>query len=281
MTEDKKGNSQVVLRNAETDVLNLNLTDRFDDSMVILAKLVSSHKLNKVNSVEQALSMYLKTKELGIPFINGLDHIFEIGGKIGVDIHILRAKVLKAGVIYWELVDDFAPLYKYMDSTSVVAIETDDSHLPYGYEVMKGNTEDELKADRSRIKSVGKIPVFKKPNIITLDAEGKLKYIDRKTTYKFTRSINIGKEEKTLVEYGTFSLHEALDGKLHLKKDGTINVDSPWIKYQRNQLEHRPWAFGVRKIADDIVLGLYEISELYDTNKVEYTIEDGQAVTIE
>jgi len=281
MTDDKKSNSQIVLRNAETDVLNLDLNEGFDQSMQILTKLVSSHKLNKVNSPEQALSMYLKTKELGLPFINGLDHIFEIGGKIGVDIHVLRAKVLRAGVIHWKLIDDFAPLYKYIDGTSVVAIETKDSYLPDTYEVIKGNTEEELRADRKRIKSIGKVPVFKQANIIILDSQGKYRYLDRKITYLFTRSIKIGGKDKILEEIGTFSLHDAIDGGLHLRKDGSVNVDSPWIKYQRNQLEHRAWAFGVRKIADDIVLGLYEVSELYDYNKIEYTVEDGNVVSVE
>lgn len=281
--EESKSNAIVLRNNVNTvpDVLDLDIKDT-EATMKILTNLVASHKLNKVSTPTEALSMYIKTKELGIPFVNSLDHMYEIGGKLGVDVHILRALVLRAGVIHWELIDDYAPLYKYIDNTNmIVTSATSDSHLPDTCIVVKGNNNEEMKTHKDAIVSMGKVPVFKLLDKIVLDSDGKYQYINRVVKYKFTRVLVLGNETKTLVEYGTFSVRDFYEAGLHLRRDGTLNVDSPYIKYQRNQLEQRAWTLGARKIGDDILQGTYTASELFDMNKMNYKVEDGNAVLID
>lgn len=267
-----------VIKEPDFNVLQLDINGNLDKSLEVLTKLVQSKALkDKVVSVENALGLYVKTKELGLPFMAGVDHIIEINGKYALDVHAMRALVLKAGIIHWELVHDNVPLYKYIDSTkTVVARGVDDSCLPYGYEVPKGSNVQAMTEDTVRIKSIGFQPVFKVVDKIVYGANGEF-LINYVTKYKFTRTI--GKKEQ--VEYGEFSNFDAIVAGLHLKKDNTINEKSPWLIYNQNQREHRAWTFGVRKIADDILFGLMETSELYDLNKKDYTIEDGNAVLIE
>ena len=87
---------------------------------------------------------------------------------------------------------------------------------------------------------------------------------------------------KTIVEFGEFTLREAIEAGLHLKEKGTVVDDrSPWLIYTRNMNETRAWTFGCRKIADDITFGLPERTEQYDIDDINYTIVDGTAVTVD
>jgi hypothetical protein len=263
-----------------SDVLSFDLANNYGKAVEIVTNLIKSKKLGSINTPEAAIALYIKTKELGLPFITGIDHMFDVNGKTALDVHSMRALVLKAGTIHWELVHDFVPLYKYIDSTKqTVAIGTDESCLPYGYELLKGNTEDEKKEDFKRLTSIGATAVFKSVDKVPITANQSLfNYIMK---YKFTRIIKYGNTTKELVEYGEFSMLDAINAGLHLKKDNTINISSPWLVYTRTMLEHRSWTFGARKIADDILFGLLEHTEALDLAKQSYTIVDGKAEVVE
>ena len=281
MNNESKNSELAVISKFEkptTDVLNLDLTNT-KQTAEILTNLIKSKTLGKVNTVEGAIGYYVKAKELGIPFVTGIDHFFDVGGKTSLDVHVMRALVLKAGVIHWEEVYNNAPLYKYIDNTKqTIATGIDETCLPSIFAEPKGNTETELESDVKRIKGIGKIPVFKMMERVPITKD--LSVFNYATKYKFTRYIKFPNgSEKELVEYGEFSIKEAVMAGLHLKKDG-VNLDSPWIKYPRNMLEHRAWTFGARKIADDILFGMLERTEALDMEKVPYTITDGKVTVI-
>lgn len=263
-----------------SDVLSLDLNKNYAQAVEILTGLVKSKKLGKVNTTEGAMAYYIKTKELGLPFISGIEHMFDIGDKTSIDVHLMRAMVLRAGVIRWEEIYNFAPLYKYKDSTgTVVGTGVNTDNIPDIYELPKGNNTQELKEDVDRIKSIGKFPMFKSVDIIKIDTNSFFNYA---TKYKFTRQITMpDKTVHEIVEYGEFSLYEAIIAKLPYRKDGSVNWDSPWFTFTRNMLEHRGWTFGARKIADDILFGLLERTEALDMEKIPYTIEDGKVVVVE
>lgn len=273
-----------VLGDKESDVLNLDLNN-LDASMAILTKLVQGKKIG-ANTPEEALGIYVKSKELGLPFITTSDHMFMINGKTGVDIHVLRALVLKAGGIYWETVNDASPLYEYRDKTNyVVATGIDDSCLPDGYVLPAGNNSEEMKADTLRIIGIGKMPVFKKVAMLQItngDANNPALYIpNRITKHIFQRVIKmLDGKYKTISETSSFSTWDAINAGLHLKKDGTVNISSPWLTYTTTMLDHRSWTLGARKIANDYLFGLMEKTELYDVNKIEYKIEDATAEVV-
>ena len=259
------------LEKPNSDVLQLDFINNSEKSIEVLTKLVGSKKLGKVVKVEEAIAYYVKAKELGLPFISSIDHMFDVSGKTNVDVHIMRAMVLRAGVVRWEEVYNYAPLYKYIDSTNqVIATGIDDSCLPNTYEVPKGKNEEELKNDVSRIKSIGKTPIFKALDRVSVP-ELNSTVINYATKYKFVRQIKLADNKLyEITEYGEFSMAEAIYAGLAKK------VDSAWFKYTRNMLEHRAWTFGARKIADDILFGLLERTEYLDMNHIDYDIQDGR-----
>ena len=278
MKKEESGSSTELqkLTSPNIDVLNFDITNNLKGTLEVLTKLVASKALkDKVITPENALGLYVKTKELGLPFMAGIDHIIEINGKLGLDVHAMRALVLRAGTIHWEIIHDNVPLYKYIDKTgTVIARGVDDTCLPTLFEVPKGKTEQELAQDVKRIESIGKYPVF--ANMEKVFYTESHYFFNYTTRYKFTRKV----ANKELVEYGEFTNTDFVIAGLHLKRDNNVNMDSPWIKYNKNMREHRAWTFGARKIADDILFGLLETTELYDINHVDYTIEDGVAKEI-
>lgn len=261
------------------DVLNLNLSADLAGSLELLKKIVSSKRLgDKVTTVEGALSAYIKTRELGLPFISGVEGMFEIGGKSGLNVHAMRALVLRAGVIHWEEVYNFTPLYKYIDSSKqVIAKGVDETCLPDIYELLTGTTVEEQEREYKRITSIGKKIVLKDIDKVVYSDNGH-SIFNYSTKYRFTRDMPNGKQ---IVEYGEFSMAEAFAAGLHLRKDGTINLNSAWLTYTRNALEHRAWSFGARKIADDILFGMLEATELFDVEKIDYTFEGDRAKVIQ
>ena len=284
MKDEQTNKEQSMVLVQQSDVLNLDLTRDYKNGIEILMNLVKSKKLkDDINTPEAAAVYYIKSKELGVPFINALDHMFTTGGKTSLDVHLMRALVLKAGTIHWEEMYNNVPLYKYIDSTgNIIATGNDESCLPYGFAMVTGNTTEELKADVTRIRSINHEPVFKKADkidVYTLN-NSTFSMFNYATRYKFTRIMRmVDGSIKTLVEYGEFSIREAINAGLHLKKDGTVNVDSPWLIYHRNMLESRSWTFGARKIADDILLGALERTEMLDIQKSSYTLVNDTVVT--
>lgn len=277
-------NVPATIGDRNSDVLNLDLNN-LDAAMAILTKLVQGKKIG-ANTPEEALGIYVKAKELGLPFVTASDHMFMINGKTGVDIHILRALVLKAGGVHWEATSNAVPLYEYRDKTNnIVATGMNDSCLPDGYVLPRGNTSEELKADTNRIISIGKMPVFKKVSMIQItagDANNPALFVpNRITMHQFQRVIKmLDSKYKTITETSSFTTGDAINAGLHLKKDGSVNLSSPWLCYTITMLDTRSWTLGARKIANDYLFGLMEKTELYDVNKIEYKIEDATAEVV-
>ena len=280
---ENKKSEMVKFKPINADVLsNLDVVNNREAAMIIFKDMVSSGKMN-VKTPAEAMVMFLKAKELGLPFITASDHMNMVNGKAGVDIHILRAKILIAGFIYWETETDYKPLYEYRDNTNaIVEVCYNDDQLPDIYVTPKGKTGDLLKEDVARIISIGKIPVFKSIQMLNV-YDGYAKIQNRGTVIKFERQIVMPNgEQKLLIERGRFTSRDVLEAGLHLKKDGSINPYSPHLIYQQIMQEHRAWTYGARKIGSDILFGLYETKELYDMNKTTYNVtEDGTAEVVE
>lgn len=264
-----------------TDVLSLDFINNYEPSIKILTDIVASKKIKKVVTVQEAMTYYIKSKELGLPFITSIDHMFDVSGKTNMDVHAMRAMVLRAGTIKWDIIYNNVPLYKYIDSTGrVIATGVNSECLPTMYIEPVGNNESELSQDVTRIKSIGKIPVFRTMSEVAITNTTKI--FNYATKYKFTRQLVFPDNKiHELIEYGEFSIAEAIYAGLHLTKDNSINLNSPWLIYHRNMLEHRAWTFGARKIADDILFGLLERTEYLDMEKIPYDIVDGKVNVVE
>lgn len=231
-----------------------------EDFMDFLGSLVKGKKIN-ANTKEEALGIYIKSQELGLGFMSASDHMLVVNGKTGIDIHILRALLLKAGTIVWKRTESYRPLYKYIDGSN--NLYTEDT-LPSTAVIVNNKEENDAAKDK------GKLPVS------FYQTKGSLIPYDYRTSYHFKRTIKnkVNGEIFTIEETSSFSYLEAKNALLMYKSDGaTIAEHSPWIKYPKLMLDTRAFTFGARAIADDILMGCYETSELYDINHITYNVD--------
>lgn len=277
MNEEKKDLTKVENVNS----INLNAVNLFDEKQLVavenfLTKIIRSDK-SGIKSVNDGLAILLRAKDLGLPFSTCIEHIHVINGKTGVDIHILKALLLKAGVT-WKIIKDYAPLYEYTDSINVyeedklpeyaikckskkeadekIAKDDSDDHI-YVYPVkfyrdVQGNIYRDYQLDSLRfgiavnkqqimeLSKANKIAVYRIPAVP----------IDYVTEYEIYRTIN-GKE---VTARGRFTKLEAQAADLFTKD--TYN------KYARILIGHRAFTYAAREIASDIIMGVMETTEL-------------------
>lgn len=261
--------------------INLNAVNLFDEKQLVavenfLTKIIRSDK-SGIKSVNDGLAILLRAKDLGLPFSTCIEHIHVINGKTGVDIHILKALLLKAGVT-WKIIKDYSPLYEYTDSINVyeedklpeyaikckskkeadekIAKDDSDDHI-YVYPVkfyrdVQGNIYRDYQLDSLRfgiavnkqqimeLSKANKIAVYRIPAVP----------IDYVTEYEIYRTIN-GKE---VTARGRFTKLEAQAADLFTKD--TYN------KYARILISHRAFTYAAREIASDIIMGVMETTEL-------------------
>ena len=277
MNEEKKDLTKVENVNS----INLNAVNLFDEKQLVavenfLTKIIRSDK-SGIKSVNDGLAILLRAKDLGLPFSTCIEHIHVINGKTGVDIHILKALLLKAGVT-WKIIKDYAPLYEYTDSINVyeedklpeyaikckskkeadekIAKDDSDDHI-YVYPVkfyrdVQGNIYRDYQLDSLRfgvavnkqqimeLSKANKIAVYRIPAVP----------IDYVTEYEIYRTIN----SKEVTARGRFTKLEAQAADLFTKD--TYN------KYARILISHRAFTYAAREIASDIIMGVMETTEL-------------------
>ena len=263
-----KSNKASTFVSIERSILDIDILNDPDKALELM-KIMSKGALSKGKSAEALLAMYLKSRELGIGFASAADHMQVINNKTGVDIHIIKALLLKAGSsIWWEKLKDYEPRYKYTDGSNV--------WIKFG------------KADPDEFLPVECMYVYDKETKNKCEADGKIAVwkddiapFDWITTYKFEREILLPytKNVKILIEVSSFSWREAIVAKLPLDKTNQFNPDSNWQKYRKLMLDHRAFTFGARAIGSDLLMGVYETKELLDMNKISYTIDaEGQVI---
>lgn len=265
-----------------------------------LTKIMRSEK-GGIKSVNDGLAVLMRAQDLGLPFSSCLEHIHVINGKTGIDIHIVKSLLLKAGVT-WRCIKDYTPLYEYTDGFSVfidnafpdyvvrcksakeASEKTDnnkDNDLVYVYPVkyyqdFNGNVYKDYqlntkqfvivvnKAQANEAIKSQRIPVYRIPN----------KPVDYIVEYEFKRTV--GKEPMTSI--GHFSYSEAVQADM-FEKD-------TYKKYPRILISHRAFTLGARDIASDVLMGVMETTELKIVEGKELSdkdiasIEDAEVIDI-
>lgn len=273
---NKKHEVSVVNSNS---INNINFLDakQVAAAEVVLAKLMRSKK-SGIERVEDGLAVLMRAQDLNLPFSTCLEHIHVINGKTGIDIHVVKALLLKAGCT-WECIRDYQPLYEYTDGINVyidnsfpdyvvkcisqkeaeekVAASGDNVDNVYVYPVkwyqdFNGNLYKDYQLNTNKfgiainkqqanvIANNGKIPVYRVAN----------KPVDYITEYKLTRFIN-GKE---ITAIGKFTYSDAIQADM-FEKD-------TYKKYPRILIGHRAFTLAARDIASDILMGVMETTEL-------------------
>lgn len=271
---------------------SINKINLFDEKQALAAEAFMNRIMRSekggIKSASEGIAVLMRAQDLNLPFSTCLEHIHVINGKTGVDVHIIKALLLRAGCT-WECTKDYQPLYEYTDGINVFndnafpdyAIRCnskadadskangDDEHL-YLYPVkfykdFNGNIykEYQLNSNFAFVRNAAqakeatvnkKIPIYRIPAIP----------VDFITEYKFTRTIN-GKE---LISYGKFTYSEALAADL-------FNKDT-YKKFARILISHRAFTYGARDIASDVLFGVMETTELKITTNTPINEEEIQ-----
>lgn len=243
-----------------------------------------------IKTVEEGLAIMMRAQDLSLPFSTCIEHVHVINGKTGVDIHVVKALLLRAGCT-WKPLKDYQPLYEYTDGINVYIdgsfpdyverctsfAEAEEKTKAAGdkhdkvyiypvkwYKDFNGNSYRDYQLSTAKFTVVvnrnqadavikaGKIPVYRVPNIP----------VDFVTEYEITRTIN-GTVMKAI---GRFSYSEAVAADM-------FNKDT-YKKYPRILIGHRAFTYAARDIASDVLFGVMETTELKVINNVDLDNSD-------
>jgi len=295
--EDVSTQELSVVHTNSTPGFKLNLLDEAQTAKaeIFLKKIMQSDKCG-IKSISEGLSIIMRAQDLQLPFSTCIEHIHVINGKTGVDIHIIKALLSKAGVI-WRCTKDYTPQYQYTDGSNVF-IET---QLPNYCVVCKDKTSALKLSEESNGEKVGvyilpyyqddkgnKVPEFK------LTSKCKVVFnkeqhdeaiknglypvvrtttppVDYVTEYEFTRIRMIHGERIVTNAVSHFSYTEAQTAKL-FEKD-------TYQKYARTLIGHRAFTLGARDIASDVIMGCMETTELKTVTNTPITDADFEVMS--
>ncbi len=272
-------------------VFNLLDERELAQAEVFLKKIIATDK-GGIKSVNEGLAILMRAQDLQLPFSGCIEHIHVINGKTGVDIHIIKALLLRAGVV-WKCTKDYTPQYQYTDGSNiynqtqlpdncVVCKNAEDAKnvaekgklgvYPLSFYIdLKGNVYNEFtisskcvkainKAHAQKIQSEGNYPIIKIPP----------QPIDFVTEYEFKRYRMINGKEREMTAVSHFSYSEAQTAEL-LTKD-------TYKKYARILIGHRAFTLGARDIASDVLMGVMETGELKIVENIDLSPEDYEIV---
>lgn len=256
-------------------VLNLFNEKELAQAEVFLKKIIATEK-GGIKSVNEGLAILMRAQDLQLPFSTCIEHIHIIQGKVGVDVHVIKALLLRAGVT-WRCTKPYTPLYQYTDGNTIY----NEDKLPQycvicrsskeaeektnadqvgvyplkWYSDLKGNLYNEFQISSKcvvalnplhakKLQSEGQFPVIRVPAVP----------IDYVVEYEFTRYFLIGGKERVMTCKSSFSINDA-------KAAGLLDKDN-YKKYPKTMTSHRAFTLGARDIADDKLMGVMEINEL-------------------
>lgn len=292
-TNDSSSSRTLTTRHNETTtglrVLNLLDEKQLASAEVFLKKFMQSDK-GGIKSVADGLAVLTRAQDLQLPFSTCIEHIHVINGKTGVDVHIIKSLLSRAGVV-WECTKDYTPQYQYTDGNTIY-IETqlpqycvkcrtakeaeekttDDVVGVYPvkwYTDLKGNLYNEFQINDKCIKCINKIQALNaakegKFPIIRIAAQP----VDYVTEYKFTRYKMINGKEHEITAISHYSFTEA-------QAAGLFEKDT-YKKYPRVLIGHRAFTLGARDIAPDAIMGCQETTELKIVNGLD--IDDNDVI---
>ena len=256
-------------------VINLLDEKQLAAAEIFLKKFMSSKK-GGIESVADGLSILARAQDLQLPFTTCIEHIHVINGKTGIDVHVIKSLLSRAGVV-WKCTKDYTPQYQYTDGNTIyletqlpdycvkcrtakeaVDATKDDAVGVYPvqwFTDLKGNVYNEFQVSEKCVKAINKAHALK------LASEGKFPIIripaqpiDYVTEYEFKRYRMINGKEREITAISHYSFSEAQNAELFSK--------DTYKKYARIMIGHRAFVLGARDIANDLLMGCMETTEL-------------------
>ena len=302
MNEQKESNggssSALTTTRHITSTPGLSAINLFDEKQLaaaenFLTRIMRSEK-GGIKSLNDGLAIMMRAQDLQLPFSTCIEHIHVINGKTGVDVHIVKALLSRVGVT-WECTKDYAPQYQYTDGDNVYnetqlpsycvkcrsakeaeAATTEDTVGVYPlrwYADLKGNVYNQFGLNDKCIIALNKVQALRLAN------EGKYpvvriaaRPVDYVTEFKFTRYRIINGKERIQTATSHFSFTEAQTADLFTK--------DTYKKYPQIMINHRAFVLGARDIADDLIMGVLESTELKSIEGIELSPEDYTIVEV-
>lgn len=294
-SKDAANSHSVAIRkdniNASPLVFNLLDEKQLAQAELFLKKYIQSDK-SGIKSVQDGLAILARAQDLQLPFSSCAEHIHVINGKTGVDVHIVKSLLLRAGVT-WKCTKDYTPQYQYTDGNTIYletqlpqycvkcrtakeaeSKTTDDVVGVYPvkwYADLKGNIYNEFQISAKCVVAINKQHAQK------LVQEGKFPVIriaaqpvDFVTEYEFSRYRIINGKERVMTCTSHFSFSEAKTADLFTK--------DTYIKYARILIGHRAFTLGARDIGGDLLMGVMETTELKIVENVDLSPDDYEII---
>ena len=291
-TNATTSSQELAIRSNEPNA-SLNAINLFDEKELVKAeaflKRIMATEKGGIKSINEGFAILMRAQDLQLPFSTCIEHIHVINGKTGVDIHIVKSLLLRAGVT-WECTKDYTPQYQYTDGNTIYletqlpqycvkcktaheAEERTNNDIVGVYPVkwytdLKGNIYNEFQVTDKCVVAINKQHANK------LVGEGKFPIIriaaqpiDYVTEYKFTRRIR--QVDGTLTDMTAishFSYSEATTAELFIK--------DTYKKYARILIGHRAFTLGARDIAADTLMGVMESGELKIIENIDLSPND-------
>lgn len=288
-TAKEKDNAITTTPSATTTFNNINLfnPNELAQAENFLKRMVSTEK-GGIKNVNEGLAILMRAKDLNLPFTSCIEHIHVIRGKTGVDVHIIRSLLSRAGVI-WECIKDYAPQYQYTDGNTIYletqlpkycikckSIEEAESKSTNGligvyplayYQGLDGKIFNEFQINDNYVKCINRFQAINvakenKYPIVRIPATP----VDYVTEYKFTRYKQILGEKVVTTAIGKYSYKDAETAQL-LDKDN-------YKQHPRIMVGIRAFTLGAREIADDLLMGCMETTELKIITNTPITNDD-------
>lgn len=227
------------------------------DDMMAFGEQIAKSSLSPLKVKEDVVAALLMGRELGLGVMVSINNIYPINGKASSGIHIIAGQLLKVGVTY-EVLNDYEPVFQIVIKGSQAKNkdgELVDTFVP----VRKVPYSESIPSKLNDLELRGKTP------------------IDTLTRIKFKRQLKQPDGSYRDMEIiSSFYYSEIPKDYL----EGSKAKDN-WTKWLSVMMYTRCFTNGAKRIADDVILGLYETSELADANNIPVKIEDGIATIVQ
>lgn len=214
------------------------------EDMLAFGKKIAESRLSPLKTAEDVVAAMLMGKELGMGVMVSINNIYPIEGKASSGLHIIAGLLLKNGIAH-EIIYDYEPVF----NIAIKSGEDVDKKAIF-VSVRKAPYSESLKEGEVRGKTV----------------------IDYLTTIKFRRKLK--QADDTYIDM------EIVSNFYYTDIPESLLTKSNWQNYLKLMMYARCFTNGAKKIGDDVLLGLYEISELADATKTPYTMTEEGTVTI-
>ena len=166
------------------------------EKMRIFAKEVIKSGVSSFKKEADVIVVLIRGAELGLPYGVSVNNIFPINGKTGMSVHLHKALLTNAGV-YFELIEDFVPVYNYGKTTDK------------GFVVFGTTTATKVEGFQVQPLIVDRQTTYYFERETRLPLSGKIKTKKVTMSFKYSEAVQAGLTEKDVWVKYTRSLMKA------------------------------------------------------------------------